>query len=288
MKTILILAVAVFTFVRAQAQVTMELELNQNQFLPRETLPVAVKITNLSGQPIHLGADANWLSFSIESVDGFIVRKESDVPVQGEFDLESSQAGTKRVDIAPYFALNKTGRYKITATLHIPAWSATVTSLPKSFDIVHGAKIWTQQFGIFNASNSAPDVRKFMLAQANDPRSQLCLYVQLSDEDESHVLHTEALGQMVSFSAPVAQIDRTSNLHVLWQANAQMFSYRQINSEGKVIRRETYDNFNGRPHLSVNENGEVLVLGGTLHGLPPAAAPTVIAPNELPAAPSKK
>lgn len=287
MKTFLILALVAFTCFRAAAQVTVELELEQDQFLPCEAMPLAVKITNLSGQPIHLGADATWLTFTIESVDSFVVLKKSEVPVLGEFDLESSQMGIKRVDLAPYFTVNKTGRYKIIATIHIPDWTATVTSAPKSFDIIHGAKIWSQDFGVRTGTNAAPDVRKYTLEQANYLRSQLRLYVQLSDGEEQRIFHTESLGAMVSFSAPEAQIDRTSQLHVLWQAGAQAFTYCLVAPDGKMIRKETYDNFNGRPRMSVNQNGEVIIIGGTRRTAA-TETPSVIAPSELRAAPATK
>ncbi len=284
MKTFSILALAAFTFFHASAQVTVELVLAQNQFLPCESMPLTVKITNLSGQPIHLGAEANWLTFTIESVDSYVVLKNSEVPVQGEFDLESSQMGIKRVDLAPYFTMNRTGRYKIIATMHIPDWTATVTSEPKNFDIIHGAKIWTQEFGVRLGTNAAPDVRKYTLEQANYLRSQLRLYVQLSDGDETHVLHTEALGDMVSFSSPVAQVDRNSSLHVLWQSGAQIFSYCQVSPEGKVLRSEIYDISLSRPRLGVNQNGEVVVIGGFRRASPPpiqAPTPPLLAPSEV-------
>lgn len=290
MKTFSILTLALLAFFRAAAQVTVELVQEQDQFLPCEAMPLAVKITNRSGQQIHLGAEPNWLTFTVESTDGFVVLKKSDVPVQGEFELESSQMGTKRVDLAPYFTMNKPGRYKIIATLHVPDWRATVTSAPKHFDIVHGAKIWAQDFGVRNGTNAAPEVFKYTLEQANYLRTQLRLYVQLSDGDETRVFHTEALGAMVSFSQPEAQVDRTSRLHVLWQAGAQSFSYCLVGPDGKLIRHDTYDNFGGRPKLGVDANGEVGVLGGVRRGAPAEApvVPMVKAPNELRAAPVTK
>ena len=64
------------TFFSASAQVTVDVVLDQEQFLPSETMPVAVRITNRSGQPLHLGADANWLTFSVESTGGTVVVKK--------------------------------------------------------------------------------------------------------------------------------------------------------------------------------------------------------------------
>ena len=51
---------------RASAQVTVDVLLDQEQYLPNEAMPVAVRITNRSGQPLHLGAEADWLTFSVQ------------------------------------------------------------------------------------------------------------------------------------------------------------------------------------------------------------------------------
>src|SRR5476651_2414178 len=142
-----ILALALLTFFRASAQVDVQVVLDQEEFLPSESVPVAVRITNRSGQPLHLGADADWLTFSVESADGFIVIKDAEVPVLGEFDLASSQVATKRVDLQPYFELKKQGRYRVIATLRIKDWSAQTASPPKDFYVISGAKLWAQDFG---------------------------------------------------------------------------------------------------------------------------------------------
>ena len=286
MKTfLLVLVLAVLTSFRAAAQVSVEITMDQEQFLPSEAVPVAVKITNRSGQQLHLGAAADWLTFSVESTDGFIVIKNAEVPVTGEFDLESSQIGIKRVDLQPYFQMGRHGRYKVIATLRIKDWSASVNSAPKTFDVVNGAKLWSQDFGVPGVTNSQPEVRKFTLEEANYLRSQLRLYVRVSDQSESQVFKVTTLGQMVSFSDPDAKVDRTSQLHVLWQAGAQVFNYALINANGEVVRQAVYNNAGSRPRLVVNEQGDVSVAGGTRRMKPEdlPVVPMVKAPGELPA-----
>ena len=286
MKTfLLVLVLAGLTAFRAAAQVSVEITMDQEQFLPSEAVPVAVKITNRSGQQLHLGAAADWLTFSVESTDGFIVIKNAEVPVTGEFDLESSQIGIKRVDLQPYFQMGRHGRYKVIATLRIKDWSASVNSAPKTFDVVNGAKLWSQDFGVPGVTNSQPEVRKFTLEEANYLRLQLRLYVRVSDQSESQVFKVTTLGQMVSFSDPDAKVDRTSQLHVLWQAGAQVFNYALINANGEVVRQAVYNNAGSRPRLVVNEQGEVSVAGGTRRMKPEdlPVVPMVKAPGELPA-----
>ncbi|HEY5043346.1 MAG TPA: hypothetical protein VIK53_15245 [Verrucomicrobiae bacterium] len=282
MKTFSIAAalIALMLF-RASAQVTVELVLNQEEFLPGESLPVTVKITNLSGRQLHLGTEANWLTFSVESADGFVVAKNSDVPLPGAFDLESSQIGKVPVDLAPYFGLTRPGRYKITATLRIKELSAEVSSARKSFDIVSGANLWSQNFGV-PATNGVPVMRKFTLEQVSYLHDQMRLYVQLSDAAEAVIFKTTPLGQTVSFSRPEAQVDRYSHLHVLWQSGAQAFNYSVVNPDGLVVRTEIYDYFNTRPRLAVDQNGNVLVIGGVRRPKP-GDLPDVRTPAEVPA-----
>ena len=273
---------AVLAFLRAPAQVTVELVLDQEQFLPGETLPVAVKITNRSGQPVHFGTDANWLTFSVESVDGFPVTKNSEVPVNGEFDLESSQMGTKHVDLQPHFGITKPGRYRVTATLRIHDWAKQITSPAKAFDIINGARLWEQDFGVPVAGSAVPQMRKYAMEEANYLREQLRLYVRVSDASETRVFKVVAIGPMVSFSQPEAQVDRASHLHLIYQSGAQSFTYAEITPDGDLAHRETYDYFNTRPRLAVNQDGDVIVQGG-VRRVKPSEMPQLLTPNQVPA-----
>ncbi len=279
MKTFLAGWLAIIFVSRAAAQVEVTLSFDQEQFLPSENIPLAIKITNRSGQQLHLGADADWLTFGVESADGFVVLKNAEVPVTGAFDLETGQLAIKRVDLQPYFALGKPGRYRVTATLHIKDWSVQLASAPKSFDVITGAKLWEQDFGVAT-TNAAPEARKYMLEQANYLKEQLRLYVQVSDTTEAQVFKVTALGPMVSFSHPEAQVDRQSRLNVLWQTGAQGFSFVVVNPDGTAAPVEFYGNFPSRPKLAVTDDGDVVVLGGARRAKA-AELPMVKSPDEL-------
>jgi hypothetical protein len=281
MKTLFAVLLAALFVSRAAAQVTVELDTDQDQFLPSEKLILAVKITNRSGQVLHLGEDPAWLTFNVESTDGFLVIKNGEVPVVGPFDLESSQMAIKRVDLQPYFQMTQQGHYRVTATLRIKQWSSKLESDPKTFDIINGAKLWAQDFGISTGTNGPPLARKYTLEQANYLKEQLRLYVQVSDPPESVIYKVTALGPMVSFSHTEAQVDRFSRLKVLWQTGAQTFSYSVVNPDGSVAEQQTYDNLTSRPRLVMNGDGDVVVLGGTRR-MKPTEYPSVISPNELP------
>jgi hypothetical protein len=290
MKKIVLLAAILLTMLNPLcAQIGVEVTLNQEQFLPGEALPAAVRITNRSGQTLHLGADPDWLTFSVESADGTIVLKSGEVPVIGEFALGSSKVATKRVDIAPYFSLTQPGRYSVVATVRIRNWNDALSSPPKSFDVIEGAKLWEQEFGVppaSGASNTAPELRKYILQQANYLKHQLGLYLRLTDASGAKAFRVFPIGPMLSFSRPEAQVDKLSNLHVLYQYGPRAFSYTVFNPAGDLIVRQTHDYINTRPRLQADPDGNIVVFGG-VRRLTTTDVPAIksVASQDLSAAP---
>lgn len=254
------------------AQVSVTIVFEQNQFLPGEAILTAVKIANRSGQTLHLGSESNWLTFSIEAKDGYVVEKLGEVPVISPFELESSKVATKRVDLAPYFRMGKAGRYVVRATLNIAEWNRSVASTPTSFDLIGGARLWEQEFGV-PQTNGIPEVRKYVLQQANYLK-QVKLYARVTDSEGEKFFGVVALGPMVSFGRPEGQVDKHSKLHVLFQTGARNFMYCMVTPEGVLEARRTYSITTNRPTLSVDDQGNVSVTGGArleaANDVPPA------------------
>jgi hypothetical protein len=279
-----VLSLAALTLFNASAQVTVEITMEQSEFLPSETMPVAVRITNRSGQPLHLGADAGWLTFNVESTEGFIVVKNGEVPVLGEFDLGSSQVAVKHVELESYFGLMHPGRYRVIATVHIQDWNEAISSPPKEFYVITGAKIWAQNFGMpisDTATNHTPEVRRYTVEKANYLRTQLRLYVQVSDASEARVIKVVSIGKTVSFGDPDTQLDRFSNLHILFQSGGGYFTYAIVNPDGQILLQEVYDYVGIRPRLTMSDEGAVAV-GGGVRRLKDGEIPMVKSPDQLP------
>lgn len=267
MKTLsLLLALLSASLSPLFAQVKVEIALEQEHFLVGEKLVVPVRITNRSGQTLKLGAEPDWLTFSIESRDGFVVVKRGEAPVVDEFTLESGKVATRQVELTPYFELNRIGRYRVTAIVRLKQWETQFTTKPGAFDIINGAKLWTQDFGVPSPGGEtprAPEVRRYTLEQANYLRSQLRLYLRLTDESNGNILKVFPLGPMVSFGMPERQIDKQSQLHVFFQNGARSFNYLVVTPDGEVVTREGYEySASSRPRLQLNEEGKVVVAGG--------------------------
>src|SRR5436190_761934 len=246
-------------------QVNVEVKLDQDQFLPGESLMATVRVANRSGRTLHLGAEADWLSFDVESRDGLVVEKSGEAPVAGEFVLESSKTASKRVELSPYFTISEAGRYVVSATVRLKDWDHQVTSLPKTFYVIEGAKLWEQEIGLpaaAGSTNSAPEVRKYILQQANYLKGQIRLYLRVTDATGIKSFTIFPIGKLVSFSRPEPQVDKQGNLHVLFANGPQSYSYNVFNPDGELLARQTYDYIASRPRLQHDENGRIGVAGG--------------------------
>lgn len=264
---------------RVHGQVSVEIVMDREEFLPGETLTVGARVINRSGQTLHLGAEENWLSFTLDYSSGTdkIVPKLSDPPVLGEFDLESSKMATKRVNLQPHYALTRPGRYSAVAMVRIPGWDRELTSPPKVFDIVPGTDIWEKDFGLPGSASALPEVRKYLLQQAKLTKGQMQLYLRITDAAHLKTYYVQPVGPMVSFSRPEPQVDKASCLHVLYQSGPQAFTYVEFDPCGELRARQTYDYVTSRPRLGADEDGNIIVVGGlrrtTPQDFPPPPEP---------------
>jgi len=257
---LLAFALLIASLFHAAAQVSVEVVFDETEFLRDESMFLKVRIVNRSGQALKLGQTADWLTFNVQSHDGHGVDKLGEVPVKGEFTVESSQTATKTVNLMPHYSFSQSGRYSVSATVRIPEWSDDFTSSFKPFFITRGVRIWDQQFGV-PRKEGPPEVRLYSLVQATGMKKTR-LYVRITDTTDNHVFRVVPLGQVVTFGKPEAQVDRASRLHVLFQNGARTFSYGVFTPDGEWVTRQTHEYSDTRPILRVNDMGAVLITGG--------------------------
>lgn len=186
--------------------------------------------------------------------------KTGEVPVVEEFTLDSSMRGIRRVNLSPYFNLAKPGHYTVIATVTVKEWNRQISSPPKGFDIIEGARLWEQEIGVPKETNGPPETRKYALQEANYLRHRLMLYFRLTDAS-GKINKVFPIGPMLSFGQPEPQVDKRSNLHVLYQNGPHSFNYTIIDPNGQVIGRQTYD-YTTRPRLQADAEGNLSVVGG--------------------------
>ena len=260
MRLPVIIGVLLLSLVAGTAQVTVDIVLDQEQYLRDESLPVKVRITNRSGRALKLGATADWLNFTVENREGHTVARLGDLPVKEEFTVESSMVATRTVDIAPFFNVGLPGRYTVSAEMKIPEWNQQISSKPRNFSVTRGAPLWEQIVGLPGTGSGVPELRKYILQQANV--KHLTLYVRITDESEHKTFKLVPVGQMVSFSRPEPQVDKESNLHLLFQSGARSFVYAVVTPAGDIILRQRHDYAGTRPTLRSSQDGRIGVGGG--------------------------
>ena len=270
MQKVLFAALLTCSVLAARAQMNVEVVFEQAQFLRNESLPVQLRIGNFSGRPLHLGGTEGWLEFTITGMDGKAVGRRAELPPARAFTIESSKTVSLSVDLMPCFDLGEPGRYNVIAKIMVSELGKLVATAPKPFDIVTGSDLWAMDVGV--PGTTPPVIRRYTLQQATflkQPR----LYVRLTDETQTKVLRVLPVGNLLSFSKPEALVDRSSNLHVLFQHGKVTWLYSVITPAGDLIIRQSHDLAQTHPHLRSEEDGRVVVAGGArkilLSDLPP-------------------
>lgn len=271
---------------QAAAQVTVEVLLDEHQFLASESIPIAVRVNNHSGETLHFG-DENWVTYSVEARDGYIVGKNGEVPMGHNFSVDSSKMATQRGDLAPAFTMMRPGEYSVTATVHVRQWGKDLTSPPAHFDIVPGTKIWEQTFGVppKSPASGEPEVRKYTLLRAAYLK-HMRLYLRVSDASDARIFKVTQIGAVVSFSRPQTLLDKRNNLHLLYEDGARLFNYSVINPDGDIMIRQTHRYTDTAPRLTEEDTGEIAVVGGMRQVASndlPRIKPLDKSTNELPA-----
>ncbi|MBM3847422.1 MAG: hypothetical protein FJ405_14215, partial [Verrucomicrobia bacterium] len=257
-----LLAIACFSFMwlslQAHAQVTLDIQIPQKQFLRNQTLPVALRIENKTGQPLKVGEQVDWLSISVETFDGKVVTPSRELIGGGQFDLAAAESVRKVVDLSESFDFSNPGTYRMTAFARFPSANQTAQSSSISFEIIRGAQLWEEVCGV-----SLPDggrrVVRYSLQQAYHQKA-LTLFVRVADESDSVTPRVVELGPTASFSTPQATTDPAGSAHVLFQSGAKTYEYRRIDPTGVIGVREAIELTGQRPRLGRDAEGKVSVL----------------------------
>jgi hypothetical protein len=262
---------------RAQSHgVEVRLVMDESVFLPGEEIPVGVKISNLSGRPLTFGALTNWLTFHIETRGGELVDRLAEMPVRGEFTLDSAKAATTWWNVQPYFALDAAGSYVVMVDVRLPEWKERVLSDGLRFIIQPSRSLWEVSFGVPpppGQPDAEPEVRRYALQSATR-RDERRLYARVSDETGSRIYRVVPLDRLLSFSHPVQQLDSLSQLHVIFQTGGSTYTYCVVNPAGRLVVRQRHEITPGsRPRLVKTVDGRIEVTGGrrvpALSDIPP-------------------
>jgi len=142
-----------------------------------------------------------------------------------------------------------------------------INSPPVEFDVISGVRIWEQAFGLPENSptnHSPPEVRKYILQRAAY-LEHLRLYLRVTDESESTIFKVRSIGPMTSFTEPITRLDSRNNLHLLYLESARTYRYAVVDPDGEIVKRRQYYYVDRPAKLTIDEHGEVSVVGAMRH-----------------------
>ncbi len=263
--------------------ISIRVSFDRDQYILGEDVTAKVEITNFSGQTLALAGDVAWLTFNVDGDAQRSVPQRAPTVDQEKFDLESAMKATYRANLTPLFDLSQPGRYRVRAIVRVADLKMAVESAPVSFQVISGAIVWNQDFGVPQPQDSPGgelEIRRYALLSVRHDRDQL--YFRLSDARTGKVFQVLHIGPLVTFK-PEAQLDQWSNLHVLYQYDARAYLYTMISPEGVRLVRESYEIGATRPRLEPQTDGRIKVGGGVRKyrsdDLPPSLSR--VGPNSL-------
>ncbi len=249
--------------------VQLQISLKQKLFLPGEAIEVEVALLNNSGAPLTFSPEAGWLDFSVWNMvkptgEGTSVPRIKPVLINETFTVKHTDAARATVDLGPCFDLTRPGLYRVNATVVYPGAQALVTAESVTFNVVPGYKLSEVEFGLPRGdAGTPPESRKYSLQRITftEPR-EMRLYVSVTDAAEETIYRQVRLGRVAGNDKPPTQLDRLSNLHVLHQTEARVFTHTVVNPRGELLVRESYESQGSRPSFKVDDEGRVTVSGG--------------------------
>ena len=250
----------------SSAQISVVLESAEKFYLPGEAVLLDIKVTNFSGQTLTLATAPDWVQFTVEAADGYVVHSPKNVYAPGEFEVANGFVATRKVNIGPNFDFSKPGRYLVSCLVRVDQLAKIVYSPPIKIEVLAITPMWERNFGVpqFAADGTgATSSRRYSLIQITR-NSKPYVYVTTSEIDTGKLRSTIPLTRVVTFNEPDKMLDDRNNLHVLCQSARIEYTYSVINPDGKLVVRQTFEqqgNTN-RPRLAFNHKGLIEINGG--------------------------
>lgn len=254
---------------QANAQLSIRMTMSKTSYLLNEPVTATLHITNHAGRQIILRSDGvtPWLNFHLSN-------KGRTIPSARRMNYRSvviptGQTVARTVNLSTTFSLGNVGNYTCTANIKMPGQARNgFISNRCQFTVATGRASWTQRAGV---PGSATDTRIYKLVNFTGNRS-MELYAQVDSGRSGANIATIPLGKVISFRQPVATLDRSNNMHTVYQVKPDLFTYVKISPSGRVLNTAHYKRGAvGNPRL-VPVGGEIKVAGGILYNAQAAAA----------------
>ncbi len=257
-RTLRFLLVALVLTSAARAQLSTTLRLSKVQYLAGEPVIAVLTITNHAGRQLTFDNDgrSQWLNFALKDNHGALVTLKG----QNTFGRMSIQAGetmAREINLSDYYQLNDPGSFSVEAYVHLPGSKDEGSPSNRiSFTQGIGFPYWSQKVGI---SGKSEQIREFRILNFSG-NQKVQIYAQIIECRTGQNVRTFLLGDVMMMRKPLATVDRTQRLHVMFLATPTMWVHCQIDTDGKVVSREIHQRgTQGDPQLITFADGTVRV-----------------------------
>lgn len=258
-----------FSTKQPKSLVQLQITLRQRLYLPGEAIEVDIAILNNSGGALTFKPEDGWLDFTVWNMvkptgEGNPVPKVKPLFINETFTVKHTESARATVDLSTGFDLARHGLYRVQASMTYPGATAAINAEAVTLNVVPGYKLSELEFGLPHAEAGAtPESRKYSLQRITLTEiREMRLYVSVTDPAEETIFRQVRLGRVAGNDAPPTRLDRLSNLHVLHQIDARLFTHTTVSPRGDILLRESYESLGSRPGFKVDDEGRVSVSGG--------------------------
>lgn len=241
----------------AQAQLATSLKLSKGTYLAGEPVIATVTITNHSGRELVFYGDgrSQWLNFILKDHRGDPVLPRGRANF-GKMKIRAGESLAREVNLAQFFLLDEPGNFSVNAVVHTPGSSTDGSSTNRcSFSQSSGAPYWSQKVGIARTGGT----REYRLVNFNG-ESKTQIYAQIIDGRTGKNVRTFLLGDIMMLRKPLATVDKSQRMHVMFLATPTMWVHCQIDTDGKLVERQIHQRgAQGDPQLLTYGDGSVRV-----------------------------
>lgn len=241
----------------AQAQLATSLKLSKGMYLAGEPVIATVTITNHSGRELVFYGDgrSQWLNFILKDHRGDTVLPRGRANF-GKMKIRAGESLAREVNLAQFFLLDEPGNFSVNAVVHTPGSTTEGSSTNRtSFSQSSGAPYWSQKVGIARTGGT----REYRLINFNG-ESKTQIYAQIIDGRTGKNVRTFLLGDIMMLRKPLATVDKSQRMHVMFLATPTMWVHCQIDTDGKLVERQIHQRgAQGDPQLLTYGDGSVRV-----------------------------
>jgi len=265
-RAVALLLGVLLSAVSVRAQLGVALSSARSRYLRYEPIELTVTLRNYSGNTLTFGkkgASRGYVFFLVESHAKRNVKqhKLDKNPADGLI-LNAGETKTLTVSLNDFFNMQNPGSYTVRTQAGHARLDNDYQSEDVTFEVRDGQTVLSRDIGLPGEEGSTKiEALKVSLIVFQDmDRGIYCLRV----EDDEMVYATIRLGRQIASSKPEMDADGGSDIHLLLQVSARLYSYQVYSLARKRVKlrqERYYIPDNGVPRLT-RSPGYIKVVNG--------------------------